>query len=57
MKYDGDYTETGADYYDQRDARNHEHLVRRRQQALTRLGYQVTITPPGDASPPPAQAA
>ena len=57
MKYDGDYTEAGADYYDRRDARNHDHLVRHYQQALARLGYQVTITPPGDGSPPPAQAA
>jgi len=56
MKYDGDYAEAGADYYDRRDARNHEHLVRHHQQALARLGYQVTLTPPGDGSPPPAQA-
>ena len=57
MKYDADYAEAGADYYDQRDARNHDHLVRHHQQALARLGYQVTLTPPGDGSPPPAQAA
>jgi transposase len=57
MKYDSDYAEAGADYYDRRDARNHEHLVRHHQQALARLGYQVTLTPPGDGSPPPAQAA
>jgi transposase len=57
MRYDGDYAEAGADYYDRRDARNHEHLARYHQQALTRLGYQVTITPPGDGSPPPVQAA
>ena len=53
MKHGGDYTEAGADYYDRRDRRNHEHLVRHHQQALTRLGYQVTLTPPGDGSPPP----
>jgi hypothetical protein len=57
MKHDADYTEAGADYYDRRDARNHEHLVRHHQQALARLGYQVTLTPPGDGSPPPAQPA
>jgi transposase len=57
MKHDEDYAEAGADYYDHRDARNHEHLVRHHQQALARLGYQVTLTPPGDGSPPPAQAA
>jgi transposase len=53
MKHDGDYTEAGADYYDHRDRRNHEHMVRHHQQALARLGYQVTLIPPGDGSPPP----
>ncbi len=53
MKYDGDYTEAGADYYDHRDRRNREHLIRHHQQALTRLGYQVTLIPPGDGQPPP----
>jgi transposase len=57
MKNDQDYAEAGEDYYDQRERRNHDHLVRHHQQALTRLGYQVTLTPPGDGSPPPAQAA
>lgn len=61
MRYDGDYTEAGADYYDRRDQRNHEHLVRHHQQALTRLGYQVQITPADDGpppvTPPPAKAA
>jgi transposase len=57
MTYDSDYADAGADYYDRRDQRNHEHLVRHHQQALLRLGYQVTIIPPGDGSPPPAQAA
>ena len=52
MKDDSDYAEAGAGYYDQRDQRNHEHLARHHQQALSRLGYQVTLTPPGDASPP-----
>ncbi len=57
MRYDGDYAEAGADYYDHRDARNHEHLTRYHQQALTRLGYHVTLTTPGDGNPPPPQAA
>ena len=54
MRYDGDYVEAGAEYYDHRDRRNHEHLVRHHQQALARLGYQVTLISPGDGSPPPA---
>ena len=37
MKHDADYAEAGADYYDRRDARNREHLVRHHQQALARL--------------------
>lgn len=53
MTHDADYAEAGADYYDHRDARNHEHLVRHHQQALARLGYQITLTGPGDGSPPP----
>jgi transposase len=53
MKRDSDYAEAGADYYDHRDRRNHEHLVRHHQQALARLGYQVTLAPPGDGGPPP----
>jgi len=53
MRYDGDYAEAGEDYYQQRDQRNHEYLVRHHQQALTRLGYQVTLIPPGDGRPPP----
>jgi transposase len=53
MKHDSDYTEAGADYYDHRDRRNHEHLARHHQQALARLGYQVTLIPPGDGRPPP----
>jgi len=57
MKNDQDYAEAGEDYYEQRERRNHDHLVRHYQQALARLGYQVTLTPPGGGSPPPAQAA
>jgi hypothetical protein len=43
MKHDSDYAE--ADYYDHRDRRNHGHLVRHHQQALARLGYQVSLSP------------
>ena len=52
MRHDSDYVHAGTDYYDRRDQRNREHLARHYQQALTRLGYQVTLTPPGDGSPP-----
>jgi transposase len=52
MSHDTDYTDAGADYYDRRDQRNHEHLVRHHEQALARLGYRVTLIPPGDGSPP-----
>ena len=46
-----DYADAGEDYYDQRDQRNREHLIRHHQQALARLGCQVTLIPPGDGSP------
>jgi transposase len=48
-----DYAEAGEDYYQQRDRRDREHLIRHHQQALARLGCQVTLIPPGDGSPPP----
>jgi hypothetical protein len=51
-----DYADAGEDYYDQRDQRNREHLIRHHQQALTRLGCQVSLIPAGDDSPPPATA-
>jgi transposase len=59
MRYDSDYAEAGAGYYDERDQRNRDHLIRHHQQALTRLGYQVSLTPSADPSPPtpPGQAA
>jgi hypothetical protein len=57
MKNDQDYAEAAEDYYDRLDQRNRDHIVRHHQQALTRLGYQVTLSPPGDSRPPPAQAA
>jgi hypothetical protein len=47
-----DYADAGEDYYQQRDHRNREHLIRHHQQALARLGCQVTLIPPGDGSPP-----
>jgi transposase len=57
MARDRDYTEDGDDFYDQRAHRNREHLATRYQQAPSRLGYQVTLIPPGDGGPPPAQTA
>ncbi len=33
MRYDGDYIDAGTDYYERRDQRNHEHLVRYHQHA------------------------
>ena len=53
MRYDSDYIDAGADYYERRDQRNREHLIRYHQNALARLGLQVTITQPGDGTPPP----
>jgi len=57
MKNDQDYAEAGEDYYERVDQRNRDHIVRHHQQALARLGYEVTIVAPGDGKPPPAQAA
>ena len=63
MRYDADYIDAGAGYYQRRDQRNREHLVRYHQNALARLGLQVTVTAPGDGAPPsptpdnPGQAA
>ena len=54
MHYDGDYIDVDTDYYERRDQRNREHLVRYHQQALARLGLQVILAEPGDGSPPPA---
>lgn len=48
MKHGEDY----ADYYDRRDQRNRDHLIKHHQQALARLGCQLTITPPGEDCPP-----
>jgi transposase len=50
-----DYADAGEDYYDRGDQRNREHR-RHHQQALARLGCQVTLVPPGDDSPPPGTA-
>jgi hypothetical protein len=46
MRYD-------AGYYERRDQRNREHLVRYHQNARARLGVEVIVTPPGDGAPPP----
>jgi hypothetical protein len=51
-----EYADAGEDYYDQRDQRNREQLIRHHHQAAARLGYQVTLVPPGDDSPPPGTA-
>jgi transposase len=53
MRYDADYVDAGTDYYERRDQRNREHLVRYHQNALARLGVEVIVTPPGDGAPPP----
>ena len=53
LSHGQDYAEAGENYYEQRDQRNREHLVRHHQQALARLGYQVSLIPPGDGAPPP----
>ena len=57
MKYDADYAEAGADYYDHRDARNHEHIVRHYQQALTPARLPGHPDWSDGTSPPPAQVA
>ena len=50
IRHDQDYAEAGEQYYEQRDQRNREHLVRHYQQALARLGYQVMLTGPVTAT-------
>jgi transposase len=61
LRYDSDYIDAGTDYYERRDQRNREHLIRYHQNALARLGLQVTVTQPGHGAPPspgnPGQAA
>jgi transposase len=51
IKHDSHYAEAGADYYEHRDRRNREHIVKHHQQALARLGYQVTISDPTGSQP------
>ena len=51
MRYDADYIDAGTDYYERRDQRNREHLVRYHQNALARLGVEVIVPPPGDGAP------
>ena len=41
MRYDAGYIDAGTNYYERRDQRNREHLVRYHQNALARLGIQV----------------
>ena len=60
MRYDAGYIDAGTDYYERRDQRDREHLIRYHQNALARLGVPVTATPPGNDPPPagnPGQAA
>jgi hypothetical protein len=52
-RHDGDYTDAGADYYERRDQRSRDHMIRYHQSALARLGVHVTPIPRGDGSPPP----
>ena len=56
MERGQDYADAGEDYYQQRDQRDREHVIRHHQQALARLGYQVTLIPPPTASNPPVTA-
>jgi hypothetical protein len=60
MIHDANYSDVGADHYDRRDQRDRDHLARHHQHALTRLGYQATLTasdgrhPPSTPMPGPA---
>ena len=56
MARDRDYAEDGEDFYDRRAVRHREHLAIRYQQALQRLGYQVTLTPVEEDPASPAAA-
>jgi transposase len=56
MRYDAGYIDAGTDYYDRRDQRNREHLIRYHQNALARLGIPVTGTPPPPGNPGQAAA-
>jgi len=38
MRYDSDYIDVATDYYERRDQRNRERLIRYHQNALARLG-------------------
>ena len=53
MATGGTYAEQGEDFYERRQEHDRERIAARYQQALTRLGYQVSLTPAGDGSPPP----
>ena len=53
MRHGGGYTDAGTDYYERRDQRNREHLIRYHHNALARLGLHVIVTQPGDGTPPP----
>ena len=53
MATGGTYAEQGEDYYERRGEHDRERAAARYQRALTRLGYQVTLTPPDGSEPPP----
>ena len=53
MKHDADYAEAGPTTTTSATSAI-SNLARHHQQALARLGYQVTLLPPADVSPPPA---
>ena len=46
--------EQGDDFYERREHRNREHIAARHQQALQRLGYQVTLARIAGHQPVPA---
>jgi transposase len=54
MARDTVYEEQGDDFYERREHRNREHIAACHEQALQRLGYQVTLTPIAGHEPAPA---
>jgi 4'-phosphopantetheinyl transferase EntD len=46
--------EQGNDFHERREHRNREHIAARHQQALQRLGYQVTLARIAGHQPVPA---
>ena len=56
MKNDQDYAEAGEDCYERLAQRSRGRIVQHHQQALARLGCQITLVPPEHDSPPPGTA-